>query len=290
MNVSRLARAALGAALAAALPPAASSSGEARGATAVPWSSPSGFDGATHEVWSKKASANVVVFFRPGQERSLEALRELGRSQKDLAAKPVHFVAVASDSAAPGDVAAMLKQAGLSMPVVRDAGDALYGLLEIRLHPYVVILDGAGHVVARQPYLDIGFGDLVSARARWAMHEISDAELARAVDPPAAPTHTEAGVARRHVNFAKGLLRIGKPLDALAEVGKSLSLSPSAEAYALKGQILAEDGRCATALAAFDAALALEPTHAAARDGKERCGKVATAPPGTSGRGATSRP
>src|SRR5512139_356072 len=50
--------------------------------------------------------ASVLVFFRPGQDRSLGALRELGRCQTVFAGKPVRWVGIVSDAAPAAEASA----------------------------------------------------------------------------------------------------------------------------------------------------------------------------------------
>ncbi len=227
------------------------------------------------ELYSRSASVNLVVFFRLQQEHSLEGVKMFAECEREFAGKSVHWVAVAPGNAPDDEIRAFVKETGIRMPVIRDTGDVLYDQYGIRLHPYLILLDGKGEVVVREPFHQINYCDRVRARIRYALREIDDAQLAALLDPPASLTHTDSGVARRHYKFAKKLLDMGQAASALAEVEKSLAISPSADAYALRGQLLSAEGHCATAVASFDAALALEPTLAAAADGRERCRKVA---------------
>jgi tetratricopeptide (TPR) repeat protein len=239
-------------------------------------------DGKPCELFSRSASANLIVFFRLQQEHSVEGLKAFAQCEREFAGKSVHWVAIAPSNAEDADIRAFVKETGIRMPVVRDAGDALYDQYGIRLHPYLVLLDSKGEVVVREPFHQINYCDRVRARIRYALREIDDAQLASVLEPPPSLTRTDAGVARRHYKYAKKLVDLGQAADALVEVEKSLAISPTADAYALRGQLLSGDGRCATAVASFDAALALEPTLAAAAEGRERCRKVAA----TGNRGA----
>jgi predicted negative regulator of RcsB-dependent stress response len=54
---------------------------------------------------------------------------------------------------------------------------------------------------------------------------------------------------------------------ALTNLQKSLDHNPTAEAYSLRGRILAAQGDRAAAMAAFEAALKLDPRDAAALAG-----------------------
>ena len=83
----------------------------------------------------KEAETNVLVFFRPRQERSLEALKEMAQCQTAFAGKAVQWSAVVSGSAPADEVAAMMRDTQFAAPVLLDAGDALYGSLGLALHP-----------------------------------------------------------------------------------------------------------------------------------------------------------
>jgi hypothetical protein len=232
-------------------------------------------DGKPCELWSRTATANLIVFFRTQQEHSLDGLKLFAQCEKEFTGKSVHWIAVAPSTAPDDEVRALVKETGIKMPVVRDPGDTIYNEYNIRLHPYVLLVDRRGEVVVREPFHQINYCDRVRARIKYALKEIDDAQLAALLDPPASITHTDAGVARRHYKFARKLLDLGQTAAALAEVEKSLSIVPTADAHALRGQLLAGDGQCGTAVAAFDSALSLDPTLAAAAEGRERCRKVA---------------
>jgi tetratricopeptide (TPR) repeat protein len=217
--------------------------------------------------------ANVVVFFRPGQERSLDALREVADCEKEFAQKPVRWVGVVSDAWPAEQVQALVRDAGVRMPVLVDAGDAVYGRLGVRLHPVILIVDGKGRLAAFEPFRQINFCERVRIRVKRLLGEATDADVARVDAPERSETHSDAGVARRHLNYARSLLRVKQYDRALEEVGKALAAAPSAAGHALRGRILAEQGDCAKAVEAFDAALKLDPADAEARDGRARCGR-----------------
>jgi tetratricopeptide (TPR) repeat protein len=199
-------------------------------------------------------------------------MKDLATCEKEFAGKPVRFVAVVSDSWPAAEVQAFVRESGVRMPVLVDDGDALYGKLGIRLHPVIGIVDAQRKLVAFEPFRQINYCDRVKVRIRWALGEASDAEVAKVDDPERTPLpHSDAGVARRHLNFARQLHRIGQEQRALEEVRKSLAFAPSAEAYALEGQVLVALRRCPEALRAFDTAAKLEPANAAARDGRKSC-------------------
>ncbi len=231
-------------------------------------------DGKRDRLLAKGMTANVFVFFRPQQEHSVDTLKDLATCEKEFAAKPVRFVGVVSDSWPGDEVKALVTQAGVKMTVLVDEGDALYGKLGIRLHPVIGIVDSKRKLTAFEPFREINYCERIRVRIRFLLGEVKEEEIAKVDNPAASPLpHSEQGVARRHLNFARKLLRI-KQLDLAAdEVRKSLAIGPTADAYALQGEILAAKGKCPDALRAFDAALKIEPANSVALDGKKSCGR-----------------
>jgi len=230
-------------------------------------------DGGRDHLVAKGARVNVFVFFRPQQERSRDTLVDLAGCEKEFTGKPVRFVGVVSDAWPADEVRAFVRDAGVKMVVLVDEGDALYGKLGIRLHPVIGIVDAGRKLAAFEPFRQINYCDRVKVRIRLALGEATEADVARVDQPERTVTHTEGGVARRHLNFARQLHRIRQEEKALEEVRKSLAFAPGADAYGLQGEILAALGRCPEALRAFEAALKIEPANAAAKDGKRSCGQ-----------------
>ncbi len=230
-------------------------------------------DGKRHDLLAKKALANVFIFFRPKQDHSVDTLKWMAECEKEFASKPVHWVAIVSDTWALEDVKATVDEAKINMPVLVDEGDALYGKLGVRLHPVIGIVDAKGKLTAYEPFREINYCDRLRADIRYTLGEITLADVEKVDNPEKATTRTEEGVAKRHLNFAKQLLRIQMPDKALEEVKKSLEHFPTAAGWALQGKILVSQGHCADALPAFDAALKIDPKESSALEGRKGCGR-----------------
>jgi tetratricopeptide (TPR) repeat protein len=228
-------------------------------------------DGGKAQVLGN-VEADVLVFFRPNQERSLGALRELAQCQNQFSGKSVRWAAIVSSSAPAESVALMLRDSRFAAPVYVDNGDALYASLGLAMHPVLVIVGRDHKVAAFEPFRSVDFCALVSARIRHVLREISDDEMKRALDPPRAAEGGDGQVARRYRAFAAALFKDKNYDKALENVKKSLERDPQlASAHALMGEILLAQHNCAEAIPAFDKALALDPASAQAKEGLERC-------------------
>jgi len=230
-------------------------------------------DGRKEHLLGKGMLANVFVFFRPEQDRSLDTLKDMAACEKEFAAKQVRWIGVVSDSWSIEVVKAFVKDAGTRMPVLVDEGDALYGKLGIRLHPVIGMVDRKGRLAAFEPFRQINYCERIRVRIKLLLGEATEADVAQVDNPERATTRTDDGVARRHVNFARTLHQLKQDDKALEELRKSFAIAPTAPAHVLEGQILAGQGNCADALRAFDAALKIEPGNAVAQEARKSCGK-----------------
>lgn len=227
--------------------------------------------GGTAELLWGGAAVSLFAFFRPEQDRSLEALKTLGRLQREFAGKPVRMVAVVSGGWSQEAVQDLVRQAGFDAPVLVDADDALYGALGVRLHPVVGLCDRQQRLAAYEPFRQVNFAEILRGRIRVMLGEATEAEMARVLEPEKATTGSPAAEARRYFNLARVLWSRKNPAKALEAVTRSLAIAPTAPAWALQGQILAAGGDCPAARPLFEKALKIDPTEPVAIEGLKGC-------------------
>ena len=229
--------------------------------------------GGKAPLLSLTVKANVLVFFRADQDRSLEALRQLAGCEKELT-RGVRWVAVVSGSTAPADARAAASSSGIRMPVLLDEGDKVYDKLGIRMFPAVAITDGKGVVRATEPFRQLDFADAVKAQVQYVLGEIDKAALDRALDPEASrlPTQEEpTKKAMRDVNMARRLVELGQYDAGLKQAQKALEQAPVPEAFPVLGLAYAKLGRCAEARKMLDLGAKALPDSADVRDGRALC-------------------
>jgi len=212
-------------------------------------------------------NVSVFVFLKPGQEHSNHVMVQLTECAKALADQPVHWCAVVSDRVPQAEVEAAIQATGFQMPVLIDRGDALYGKLGVILHPVIGITDPDRRLVAYQPFAEVNYAAFIRAQVRHALKQITDEELADVLHPTAAVLGGEASVAHRYFRLAGKQFQSTNYVQALANLQKSVDHHPTTEAYVLRGRILAAQGNRPEAIAAFEAALKLDPQDAMALAG-----------------------
>lgn len=229
--------------------------------------------GGKGRLLSTKVKANVFVFFRPNQERSLDALKQMAACERELAGKSIHWAAVVSSSEAAADVQAMVKESGIAMPVLVDEGDVLYDKLGIRLHPMVAIADGKLKLVAIEPYRQIDYCEVIKTRIKVLLGEAEQADLDKILSPDRSPLPGADPMkkAMRDVNMARRLLEIGQFAESVKFAQKALELAPVAEAFTVMGRSYAKLGKCPEAERALEQALKLDPKDADAAAARGTC-------------------
>jgi len=215
--------------------------------------------GGRERLIAPGAAAHVLVFVKTNHPHCLEALREL--ASREAVHKGVRWLAILPQDTSVADARALASAAAVRMPLVLDLGDQLYAQLGIAMHPTVVFLDRGGRVTASVPYRAVHFGERVAAHVKFTLGEITEAELAQAVDPGKIEEAPEGGAARRYEQFGARLFEQGQLELALAQVNKALAIAPSGSAYCLQGRILGRLGRSGEASRAFDVAVRLEPSY-----------------------------
>lgn len=219
--------------------------------------------GGKDRLLSAKVRANVFVFFRPGQERSTDALKQMAQCERDFAGKSVRWAAVVSSTAPVDEVRALVAETGIQMPVLVDEGDALYDRLGIRLHPVVGIADARFTLTALEPYRQIDYCEIVKTRIKVLLGEATEADLAKVLNPEKSPLPGADPMrkAMRDVNYARKLLAGGKYDQALRTAQKALEIAPVADAFLVMGEAYAKQGKCPEATRALAQAAKLDPRN-----------------------------
>ncbi|HET6922614.1 MAG TPA: TlpA disulfide reductase family protein [Anaeromyxobacteraceae bacterium] len=221
-----------------------------------------------------QVKASLFVFFRPGQDHSLDVLQRLARLEREFAGRPVRFVAVVSDDHPAAEVRATAKEAGIRMPVLVDRGNAFYGRLGVRLHPVVGIADERGRLAAYEHFRKLNMEDRMRARIRRLLGEITDAQVEAVLEPPKAEETGPRLQARRRLNLSRMLLKVKNHPSAEEQARKSLEYDPTlAAAHGALGAALAGQGKCAEALPELKIALEADQADATALEGRKACGK-----------------
>ena len=171
-------------------------------------------------------NVSVFIFIKPGQEHSNQAMVQITACEREMSNQPVHWCAIISDRIPQVAAEAAVQAAGLTMPVLIDQGDILYGRFGVVLHPVVGITDQNRRLVAYQPFAKVNYQAFLRAQISHALKKISDEELAEVLNPAALPLGGETSVAHRFLRLAEKQFHSANYDQALVNTQKSLKIIP----------------------------------------------------------------
>lgn len=210
----------------------------------------------------------VVVFWRPGQRLSLEALRDLKAISGEIDNERIGIVAVDGARLTDTEIQAAAGEA-LPFPLLRDPKRVLYGAVGVIVSPTTLVLDAKGvlrFILASHPRT---FRQVISARLRFLLGEIDQQEMDREVEPTVLKIDQDLAAAWRMYNLGRRLQAEGKSDQALSVFEDAASRYPSvAEVRCALGFMKLAEGDLTEAAGHFQAALAHHPTSPLGRLGK----------------------
>jgi tetratricopeptide (TPR) repeat protein len=211
---------------------------------------------------------NVFIFLKPVQQHSLDFIEDLAALEEEFKDKPVHWAAIVPDRFALEVSQAAIPDSALSMPILLDPGDKLYGELGVVLHPSIAITD-ADHVMLKYLHFHkVNFRNIIRAYLQHYLGEIDAQQLATALNPPAAVLGGDRAKASRSLKLAEKLFTAGKLEPAFKMATKSVDTdSTFADAHALKGEIQLAQGDRENARISFEMAITLDPVNEKALNG-----------------------
>jgi tetratricopeptide (TPR) repeat protein len=231
-------------------------------------------EGGSEALLDLTREVNIFIFFKPSKDNSISALEKLGRLEKEFRERDVRWVFVVSDEAEPGLVQESVESTGISGSVLIDSNDSLYGEIGVRMTPSMGFVREDGKLAYYQHFTKINLSNLVKARIRHLLGEISDEELEAIVKPDRSKVGDRAR-AQRNFKFAEILFKKGRFDQAILRAEKSLSFDPTfAPAYTLIGKSLLAKGDTEGACEAFNQALEMDPTDNEAVEGQKSCEKT----------------
>jgi tetratricopeptide (TPR) repeat protein len=218
------------------------------------------------------AKANVFVFFRPEQENSASALRQLQEAKTRLGERSVHWTTIVADTYPRESISRLVDEIGVDMAVLLDHDNELYGRLGVILHPVIGVADSEHVLRAYVPFRKLNLAVQVDAQVKHVLGEITDEQLEAVLNPQPIELGGNGTVAKRNLRMGQMFLKMKKYDAALQAAAKSMELDPElAGPYGLTAAAYAEQGDCEQAVPALRRALELDAEEPMAKAAAERC-------------------
>jgi tetratricopeptide (TPR) repeat protein len=223
----------------------------------------------TYGLEQLKGQPAVVMFWRPNQKLSLEALHDLQALVQEIGPQRAHFVAVDGARSSAEEVSAALAGENLSFPVLLDPQRELYGQVGVIVCPTTLVLDAQGvlqYVLASHPPQ---FSQVIRARLRYLLGDIDELEMNREIEPIVLKIDQDLAAAWRMYNLGQKLQAEGKSEEAVTVYEKAVAEYPSLpETRCALGFMKLAAGDLVSAGEQFQTALTYEPASPTARLGQ----------------------
>lgn len=204
----------------------------------------------------------VLIFSRPGQTFSGEALADLAALSPALSGKGVAIVALTEAGSEPP------RAAGLPFPVLTDKGRQGWDTLGVIVMPSTAIVDAKGVLRAYVPSRNSNYRILVEAHTLRALGEISDAELTARLARAGETYGQNAEAAQAAYKRGTALAQEKRWEDAARALAEALALRPDLiEAHLQLGYVWLEMNDPAQARREFELVLTKNPSSPGARVG-----------------------
>jgi tetratricopeptide (TPR) repeat protein len=165
----------------------------------------------------------VLVFLRPGQPQSADAMAAIAPILRDR--KDVQVIGIVSgdDSAM---AAAKLDKSGWTYPIVADETYDTSGKFSVRVWPTLLVAGRKGEEIARMPGLPVSLANDLAAYLDFASGKLDKAGLDKALTNREMVGDSEDEKAARHAEVAQRLAQQGLSTQATSEVAKAMELKP----------------------------------------------------------------
>ena len=101
-------------------------------------------DGKTHSLSQYKGKVVIVVYWRPGQERSLNELKALKSLHETFSDQPVQMLAITKDNDKRSTIKDLQQSLELPFPLLLDSNEEVYSQFGVFVFPSTALIDRQG--------------------------------------------------------------------------------------------------------------------------------------------------
>lgn len=226
-------------------------------------------DGTELSLASTKGRIVVLVFWRAGQERSMEALTALQSVYTEFKQQEVMVLALSSDEGGIELITQTKQLEQLTFPMFYDKGKKTYGDYGVFAVPTTFIIDREGKVNYYYPGYRDDFPRQIHGRIEVLLGKKTLEELEAELRPVENPQLSEAEKkARRYLKAGNRLLEKGMTQFAMSQYQKAAQEKPDLfEAHLRLGHIYLDQKEAQKADAEFRRAIELKSLSAEAQAG-----------------------
>jgi len=210
----------------------------------------------------------VLIYWRTGHKRSLQALNDSKDILESLKSKDVEILSVIADSDSTDEVEKILSDNKINFPVVVDRERQLYSSYGIRVYPTTMIIDKKGVISYTIPSHPLSYKKLLKGHIKKTLGEISDKELEESLSSHKEKVDDATLEAMREYNLSMKFVKSGLIDMAINMAQKSVKAKPDMlKSHILLGFLYLDTDEPDKALETFNKALELDPKSNDAKTG-----------------------
>ncbi len=228
----------------------------------------SSVDGDVVSLSELKGNVVILLYWRPGQNRSILALKDVKDISRIYKKKGIKVVSVIAGTENPDEIKNIIKNYEIDFPVLLDSGRQVYGDYGVRVYPSTVIIDKNSILARDIPGHAVIYRVTLEGHVRYLLGEIDDDQLTEITSPHKKIKDKSALESERKYNLALKFAESGLVDQAISSVKKSIEVSPNiAKSHILLGFLLLDGKEADDAVKAFNKALQLDSDSHDAKTG-----------------------
>jgi len=211
----------------------------------------------------------ILLFWRPNQQRSLDALKDVNEVVEKYRKRNVEAITIIEESESVEDAKKILQGNEIKLPLTVDNERVAYGDYGVRVHPTTVIIDAKGILKYDIPSHAPTYRTKLEAYIKRLVGEITDEELKNILSFGRTEKDEATMKADRRYNLAMKFVK-RKMYDQAIEMAKmSIDAKPDmAKSHILLGFLYLNNNDPDSALEEFEMALKIKPDSKDAMTGK----------------------
>ena len=168
----------------------------------------------------------VLVFWRPNQPFSTEALKDLDQIRKEFSQRGVEILAIVEETGQPAPSRESVKALGISYPIYLDPARQVEEAYGVIVFPSTGIVGGDGRLKFYLPSRNSNYQEIVRGRLKVELGLMTEKDFAQRMKQIGEDLGGERVQADEHLKIGLRLSRQGKSKEALRELKQAAALDP----------------------------------------------------------------
>ena len=210
----------------------------------------------------------VLIYWRPGQNRSYSALKDGQDIFNRYKEKGVQILGITANTKNPETINKVTNDYQIDYPVLLDPERDLYAAYGVRVYPTTIVINKNGKFAYGLPGHALTYKSALEGHIRFILEEINEEQMHEMISPHRQHIDTTVLEAHRRYNLALRFTQARLYDQAMEAVRKSIESDPEIiESHILSGFLYLEKKEVDRAIEDFNKAIELDPNSQDAKTG-----------------------